>query len=117
MITGERADRLQHAADLAGGGDVAVLADLRAASDQRVRIDHRALVHVRADVDVHRRHAGDAFGEVRAAAHARPAGHDADAVSLAELLQRVGVLVAERERADRHIDDAAHAEAEQDALS
>ncbi len=53
-----------HAADLRSGRDVAVAADLRAAADERVRIDHGAVAHVRADIDVHRRHADDAFADV-----------------------------------------------------
>ena len=81
MMTGQRADRLQHAADLAGGRDVAVLADLRAAAHQGVRIDHGAVVHVGADVDVHGRHAGDVLAEIRAVADAAAAGHDADVVA------------------------------------
>ena len=36
-------------------------AHLRAASDQRVRIDHGAVADIGADIDVHRRHAGDAL--------------------------------------------------------
>ena len=60
----QRAHRFQHAADLAGGRDVAVPADLRAASHQGVRIDHGAVVHVGAGVDIHGRHAGDALADI-----------------------------------------------------
>src|ERR1035438_9756205 len=58
IVLGKRGERFQHAADLAGGGDVAVFADLGATAHQGVRIDHGAVVDVSADIDVHRRHAG-----------------------------------------------------------
>src|ERR1035441_2682442 len=42
----QRAHWFEHAADLRGSRDVAVLSNLRAASDQGVRIDHGAVVHI-----------------------------------------------------------------------
>src|ERR1035438_6996863 len=77
----QRTDGFEHAADLRSGRDVAVLSDLRAASDQRVRIDHRAIIHIRSHVDVHGRHAGDAFADIDAVANARSAGNDTHSAS------------------------------------
>src|ERR1035441_5544674 len=113
---GKRADRFQHAADLAGGGDVAVSTDLGATAHQGVRIDHGAIVDVSADIDVHGRHAGDVPADVCAFAHATAAGHDADVFLSADPLHGISVPVAEAERAHRHIDVDAHPEAEQNAL-
>ena len=76
----QRAHRLQHAADLRGGRNMAIRSHLRAASHQRVRIDHGAVAHPGSGVDVHRRHAGDALADVAAVANAGSAGHDANAV-------------------------------------
>src|ERR1035441_1156529 len=113
---GKRADRFQHAADLAGGGDVAVSTDLGATAHQGVRIDHGAIVDVSADIDVHRRHAGDVPADVCAFAHATAAGHHADVLLRADPLHGISVLVAEAEGAHRHIDVDAHPEADQNAL-
>jgi len=78
MMTGIAPTGSSTPADLAGGGDVAVFADLGATAHQGVRIDHGAVVDVSADIDVHRRHAGDVLAEICALAHATAAGHDAD---------------------------------------
>src|ERR1039458_8866223 len=86
----QRAYGLQHATDLRGGRDVAVLPDLRAASDQGVRIDHGAVVHICAHVDVHGRHAGDAFADVDAIANAGSAGNDAHSALRREVLHWIG---------------------------
>src|SRR5262249_16793405 len=77
---GERADRLEHAADLRAGGDVAIAADLRTGADQGVGIDHGVLADVSSGIDEHRRHADYTTGDVRAVADAGAAGNDADAV-------------------------------------
>src|SRR5205814_6467975 len=74
---GHGAHRFQHAANLAGRRDVAVLADLSAATNQRVRIHHGAIVHVGAGVDVHGRHASHAPADVAAVADTGAARHDA----------------------------------------
>src|ERR1035441_2428970 len=95
---------------------VAMSADLGATAHQGVRIDHGAVVDVCADVDVHGRHAGDVLAEGCAFAHAGSAGHDADVLLRADPLHRISVLVAEAERAHRHVDVDAHPEAQQDAL-
>ena len=112
------AHRLQHAADLAGGRDVAVPAHLRAASHQGVRIHHGSVVHPGAHVDVHGRHTYHALADIAAVADAGTAGHDAHVSPLAEALDRECGFVEERLafRIDRHVDDRAHAEAQQDAL-
>src|SRR5581483_5113374 len=98
--------------------DVAVRAHLRAASDQRVRIDHGSISDPGARVDVHRGHAGDAAADIGAFADRRSARHDSYAVRRAEFLNWVGGFVQPRltRGFDRHVDDRAHAEAEQNAF-
>ena len=115
---GQRSDRFQNSADLRGRRDVASGADLGAASDQRVRIDHRAVAYICADIDIHRRHAGDAFTDIAAVANAGATGNDADAAVGVESLHRVGGFVEPglTRGVDGHIDDRAQAEAEKNAL-
>ena len=97
---------------------MAARADLRAASHQGVRIHHSAIVHIRAGIDVHRRHAGDALADVAAVANAGAAGHDPHAALRCEFLERICGFIEEGQASmvRRHIHHASHAEAQQDAL-
>ncbi len=115
---GHRAYGFENAADLGGGGNVAAFSDLRAAAYQRVRIYHRLVAYVRADVDEHRRHAGDAFADEAAVANAGAAGDDAHAAGGGDVLDGVGGLVEKRlaQRINGHVRDGADAESEKDAF-
>src|SRR5207253_11477035 len=114
---GQRPHRLEHAADLDGGGKVYPLTDLRARADERVAVDHRAGVDVGADVHVHRRHADHPRRDVRPVADTRSAGNDAHALLERGGADGIGVLVEEAQAGvGRHVDQRAHAEAEQDSL-
>src|SRR5205823_14369357 len=114
--------RLEDAGDLRPGAEMDALTDLRARADECMRIHHRVLPDVRADVDVHRRHADDARGDVGAAANRRASGHDADTIREIESMRRERVLVEEEMAGGRalvvvrrHVDDLADAEAKEDA--
>ena len=115
---GKSADGFEDAANLRGGGDVAVAADLRARADERVGIKHGVFADVCADIDEHRRHTDDATGDVRSVADAGASGNDADAIGDGERVERVSGLVEKRKfgGVDRHIYGRAHAEAEENSL-
>src|SRR6185503_19439113 len=114
--------RLEDAADLRSSAEMDALTDLRARPNEGMRIHHRVPADVRADVDVHRRHADDTGGDIRAAANRRPAGYDADTIRQIEAVRRIGMLVEEEVAGRcalvivrRHVDDLTDTEAEQDA--
>src|SRR5206468_6375840 len=76
---GQRADRLDDAADLCAGAHVDAGANLRARADERMRVDERLFADPGADVDQHRRHADDARPEVRPITYSGAAGDDSHA--------------------------------------
>src|SRR5262249_26194778 len=59
-------DRFEHAPNLRRSREVNALPDLRAGTNQGVRIYHRSVINVGADIDEHRRHAGNATSNVTA---------------------------------------------------
>src|SRR5258705_3024702 len=91
--------------------------NLRARSDQSVAVYHCSFVHVCTRIDEHGRHADYARGNISAVANAGPARHDAHAISSRKFSNRIGVFVEELEGAirGRHVDNRAHAKAQQDA--
>src|SRR5437763_11627217 len=93
------------------------LPNLGARANQSVAVDHRPFVHISPGVDKHWRHANHARRYVRAVANARSAGHDAHAIGGRELSDWISVLVEEMQAAicGRHIDNGAHAKAEQNS--
>src|SRR5580692_3217531 len=114
----KRTYRLEYAANLHRGGDVATLANLCATAHQRVGIHHGAFADIRAGVDEHGRHTGDALPDEATIADARSAWHDAHAAGDGDSPHRVGGLVKERlsSGVHGHIHHRAHAEPEQDAF-
>ncbi len=97
------------------------LADLRAGADQGVRVDQCALVNIRADVDIHGRHADDSASDIGPGTNRRAAGNYAHAIAGRETASGEGVLVdkrkaSKRAASKRHLFERAKAKAEQDSL-
>src|SRR5438132_10503471 len=80
-------------------------------------VDHCALVNVRAGVDEHWWHADDAGRDVCPVANTRSSGDDAHAICARERMNWVSILIEKAEAAirRRHVNDRAHAKAEQNA--
>src|SRR5882762_8470874 len=93
------------------------LANLGAGANQRVTIYHCPLVHVSPGVDEHRRHTNYARRNVSAVANARSARNDPHAIVCGKLSEWISVLVEKLQTAirRRHVDNHAHAKAQQNA--
>src|SRR4051794_15811013 len=82
-----------------------------------MRVDHSSILDIRTNIDIHRRHAGNAASYVSPVAHAGTAGNNADTLFQSNLLQRISGLVKELGRATvRHGNNTTHSKTQKDAL-
>src|SRR5882672_5121813 len=93
------------------------LANLGARPYQRVAVYHGPLVHVGPGVDEHRRHTNHAWSDVSAVANAGSARDDPHAIVCRKFSEWISVLVEKLQTAirRRHVDNHAHAKAQQNA--
>src|SRR5688572_22626955 len=79
-------------------------------------VDHGSFIHVRAYIDVHRRHAHDARRDIRAIPNAGSTRNYAHVITDGNSPDRVSIFIEETKAVSRHINQPAHAKANQNPL-
>ena len=93
-----------------------ILAYLRAGPDSNVAVNHCTLSDISTNIDICRRHHDNARRKIGTTANAAATRNDPDPVRGAELADRIGILVKERELSLAHIGNLSETETCKDNL-